>query len=96
MHETSTNRTLSERLGQHTEYGPGDLEKRYEKLATEIEQIKLQANSPPGVIHNWKTTLTTPLSLRLLQEQIPPHYTPPKFNLYNGRGYPTEHIYHFR
>lgn len=86
MHENSTSRTSSERSGQDTERGPGDLEKRYEKLVAEIEQIKQQANSLPSVTHNWKTTLTTPLSSQLLQEQVPPHYTPPKFNLYNGMG----------
>lgn len=96
MHENSTSRTPSERSGQHTERGTGDLEKRYEKLVAEIEQIKQQANSPPSVTRNWKTTLTTPLSSQLLQKQVLPHYTPPKFNLYNRMGDPTEHIYHFQ
>lgn len=75
MHENSTSRTSSERSGQDTERGPGDLEKRYEKLVAEIEQIKQQANSLPSVTHNWKTTLTTPLSSQLLQEQVASLYS---------------------
>ena len=36
------------------------------------------------------------ISPQLLQEELPVHYVPPKFNLYGRTEDPTEHIYHFR
>lgn len=40
--------------------------------------------------------LQSTLSLQLLREELFVHYVPPKFNLYDGTGDPTEHIYHFQ
>ena len=44
---------------------------------------------------NWAGVLQSPLSPQLLQEELPFHYIPPKFNLYDETRDPIEHIYHF-
>ena len=63
MHENLTTRAPSERSSQYMRHKPRGLEKKYEKLKMEIKQIKLQATSSKNVTRNWKTMLTTPLSL---------------------------------
>ena len=63
MHENLTTRVPSERLSQYMRHKLRDLEKKYEKLTVEIKQIKLQASSLKNMTRNWKTMLTTPLSL---------------------------------
>ena len=57
--------------------------------------MKFQANPTAGPVRGWKGMVYSPLSTQLLQEELPTHCVPSKFNLYDGTRDPTEHIYHF-
>ena len=85
----------SKKVGHRLGHKTRDLEQKYEKLVSELQQMKLQANSSSGATQNQGNMLKSSFSLRLIQEELLVHYVMLKFNHYDEIGDLTEHLYHF-
>ena len=82
-------------LSCHVAWKLEELEQKYEKVPVKVQKIKLLANSPMRAMCNWEGMLKPPLSPWLLQKELPIHYVPSKFNLYDKNDDPVKYIYHF-
>ena len=71
---------------------PEDLERKYKKLATEVQQIKLQANSLAKATQSWGNKFKSSLALHLFQEELCP-LRPAKIQ---PLWWNQWHIYHFQ